>query len=384
MTETTLAKPESVPATGSTLLAQARELQALVREYARATEDARHLSPEVHRAFLDAGFYRMSMPQEYSHQEGTLPEVMRVLETLAEADASSAWRVWVSLGLPAMSAILTESGAAEMFASPEACLSASEAGMGRAVAVEGGYRVTARWRFMSGIHEATYTGGFSFVYDGDEQRMTPDGRPVVIGTFFPVSDVQVIDLWDTTGLRGTGSNDIVVEDVFVPAYRIADPSKPRMGLAPLYYIDEDNAANVTLASIAIGTATAAVEWFREVATTKKQMDGTLLSESPQAQVVLAEVTTRLAAAKGHLYETAEMLWDELSEGTYDGKTWFPRTALASVNAADTAIESVFALYRAAGTAAIFRSGVLDRAMRDLLTLGAHKTVQRVNLLKYGG
>jgi indole-3-acetate monooxygenase len=383
MTKTTIAAP-AAPVTGSSLIARARELQPLVREHARATEDARHLSPEVHRAFIEAGFYRMTMPPEYSNQDGSLSEVMRVLETIAEADASSAWRVWVSLGVPAMSAILTEEGAAEMFSSPDACLSASEAGMGRAVAVDGGYRVSGHWRFMSGIHEATHTGGFSFVYDGAEQRMTPDGQPVVIGTFFPVSDCKVIDVWDTTGLRGTGSNDVVVEDLFVPDRLIADPSKPRMGLPALYYIDEDNAANVTLASIAIGTATAAVDWFREMAPSKRQMDGTLLSESPQVQVALAEVTTRLAAAKGHLYETAEMLWDELVDGTYEGKKWFPRTSLASVAAADAAIDAVFTLYRVAGSAAIFRAGLLDRAMRDLLTLGAHKTVQRMNLLKYGG
>ena len=315
MTETTLTMPITSPKTGSTLVTRAQELKPLVREHARATEDARHLSPEVHRAFMEAGLYRMTMPPEYSGIDVTLPEVMRVLETLGEADTSSAWRVWVSLGVPAMSAILTEEGAAEMFASPEACLSGSEAGMGRAVAVEGGYRVSGHWRFVSGIHEATHSGGFSFVFDGDEQRMTSDGQPVVIGTFFPVSECQVIDVWDTTGLRGTGSNDVVVEDLFVPAYRIADPSRPRMGLPALYYIDEDNAANVTLASIAIGTATAAVEWFREMAPAKKQIDGTMLSESPQVQVALAEVTTRLAAAKGHLYETAEMLWDELVDGT---------------------------------------------------------------------
>ena len=172
MTKTTIAAP-AAPVTGSSLIARARELQPLVREHARATEDARHLSPEVHRAFIEAGFYRMTMPPEYSNQDGSLSEVMRVLETIAEADASSAWRVWVSLGVPAMSAILTEEGAAEMFSSPDACLSASEAGMGRAVAVDGGYRVSGHWRFMSGIHEATHTGGFSFVYLAHDENDVP-------------------------------------------------------------------------------------------------------------------------------------------------------------------------------------------------------------------
>ena len=140
----------------------------------------------------------------------------------------------------------------------------------------------------------------------------------------------------------------------------------------------------TLGSIAIGTAAAALERFRELAPTKAQVHGTLLSESPQVKVALAAAETRLLAAKGHLYETAEMLWDELIDGTYKGDTWFGRTSLASVAAADAAIEVVLTLYRAAGSAAIFRNGILDRAMRDLLTLGAHKTVQHMNLLKYGG
>ncbi len=261
---TTIQAPAGI--SGSTMVARAESLIPLLREHARETEGGRRIAPAVHEAFIDAGLYRMSLPREYSEGETTLPEIMRVLETLARGDTSSAWRVWVSLGLPAMSAFIPAEGAAEMFSAADACMCASVAGMGKAVRVEGGYNVSGHWRFVSGIHQATYTGGLSFVFDGEEQRMTPDGQPVVIGAFFPVADCEVADVWDTTGLRGTGSDDIVLDDVFVPDHRIAEVTKPpRAGLSTLHYIDEDNAANVTCASIAIGTAGATFAWFREMA-----------------------------------------------------------------------------------------------------------------------
>src|SRR3990170_6472198 len=110
---TTIEAPAGI--SGSTMVARADALIPLLREHARETEEGRRIAPAVHEAFIDAGFYRMTMPREYSEGETTLPELMRVLETLARGDTSSAWRVWVSLGLPAMSAFIPAEGAAEMF-----------------------------------------------------------------------------------------------------------------------------------------------------------------------------------------------------------------------------------------------------------------------------
>ena len=386
MTTTTAATPmtRSMPQQPSPL-AKAEALVPLLRAHARAIEDARRLTPEVHQALLDAGLYRITMPPGYGEREGNLAEAMRILEVLAKGDASTAWSVWSALGMPAASAFLSEEGAAELFGARDACVVNSEAAMGRAVAVEGGYRVSGRWPFVSGVHQATHVGGFCFVFDGDEQRMSPSGQPAVVAPIWTKSEATIIENWDTTGLRGTGSDDVEVRDLFVPQHRVFDFTRePRMGLSPVQYVDLENAGNVTLAAMALGIAQAALETFRTLGELKKLATGEPFSTSPLAILALGNAEVRLAQARGHLYETAEMMWDEVLEGTYVGSAWFARTALASVSAVDTAVEVVSSLYRAAGAGAIFRSRPLDRCLRDVYTLGAHRLIQQANMLQHGG
>jgi alkylation response protein AidB-like acyl-CoA dehydrogenase len=380
----TLTAPSSIPVAGI-LLQEAERLQPLIREDAAAIEDRRRLTPRVHDAILAAGFYRMTMPRRFGEPEVTLAEVMRILETLAVADASTAWSVWAGLGAPAESAFIEEEGTIEMFSAPDACVVGSIGAMGRAVAVAGGYRVTGRWPFASGIHQATHAGGLCIVHDGAAPRVGPDGEPAMVFCYWPVAGCQIIDTWDTTGLRGTGSDDIAVEDLFVPAHMVADFSRePRPGLSPVHYIHVDNAANVTCAVMAIGIARAAIQAFQELGPKKKVSPAETLAESALGRIALAKAETRLAQARGHLYETAEMMDEEMAEGVYPGKEWFARTSLASVAAVDAAIEVVTSLYRAAGSSAVRRSAAFDRRLRDVFTLAAHKTVQHVNLVLYGG
>jgi indole-3-acetate monooxygenase len=370
---------------GSNLVDDARNLIPLLREESRAIEDGGRLTSRVHAALVDGGFYRMTMPPQVDAANVNLVEAMRVLETLATGDASTSWSVWAALGAPAMSAFLTEEGASQLFASQEAVVVGSVAAMGKAVAVEGGYRVTGRWPFASGIHQATCAGGMCFVFDGDTQRIGPNNEPAVIFPLWPVESCDVIETWDTTGLRGTGSDDIQVNDLFVPEHLIVDFSQaPRPGLLPVHYINIDNAANITVAAIAIGIARAALEAFRQLASEKKDLKGELLGDSALGKIALADAELRIAQARGHLYETADLMAEEMTEGRFPGEEWFGRTSLVSVAAVDAAIDAVSQLYRAAGSGAIRRSNPLDRAIRDLFTLGAHKTVQHANLLMYGG
>jgi alkylation response protein AidB-like acyl-CoA dehydrogenase len=359
-------------------------LQPLLREHAPAIEAGRRLTPEVHAALVDAGFYRMTMPAEAGAPDVTLPECLRVLEALAEADASTAWSVWSGLGVPAMSAFLPESGARALFASRDPCVVGSIAVIQRAVAVQGGYKVRGRWPFVSGIHQATHAGGMCFVFDGELQRMAPNGEPVVIFPVWPVASCRIIDTWDTTGLRGTGSDDIQVEDLFVPDDQVVDFARaPRPGLSPVHYMNIDNAANVTVAAMAIGIAHAALGAFRELAPRKKLPNGEILAESALGKIVLANTQSTLAQARGHLYETVETMSEQMTDSTYEDEEWLPRTSLTTVATVDAAIDVVTQVYREAATSSIFRKSVLDRCLRDLFTLGAHKTVQHVNLTIYG-
>jgi len=381
MTTTTLIRPT----TEAELLSRARQIQPLLRLHAAETERLGRLAPAVRDTLRDLGFFRLTVPAAQGGHRPTLPGTMRILETLAAGDASAGWCAWVACAVPAMSAFLPEAGAAALLEPLDTVIANSQSGMGRAIAVEGGYRVSGSWHFVSGVHNATTVGGTCFIFDGDTQRMLPNGQPVVVFALWPAGATHLEDDWDTTGLRGTGSVSMSIEDIFVPASMVVDFSKPpRPGLDPLHYLNVENAGNVTCAALAAGIARSAIEAFRDIAATKKQLDGTPLIESPLARIALGNAKIRLGQARGHLYDTAEALWREAEAGTCDQQAWFERTALASTSAAEAAIDVVATLYRAAGSSAVFRGNRLERCLRDVYTLGAHKTVQHGNVLVYGG
>jgi alkylation response protein AidB-like acyl-CoA dehydrogenase len=384
MAESSKGRPAQVAAN---LLREADRLRPFLRQQAPAVEDARRLTPEVHAALVKAGFYRMTMPPQVGAPELPLPEIMRVLESLAWGDGSTAWSVWSALANPMLAAYLPEASAAELFSPPDACLVGSVAARGKAVAVEGGYRVSGRWPFVSNIHHATHACGICHIFDGDTLRLGPDKMPFAVFPIWPVDACEIIDTWDTTGLRGTGSDEVEVADLFVPDRLVIDFSRsPREGLARIHYnFHIDNNTNVAAAAIAVGIADAALEAFRDLGPRKTLATGERLADSALGKMTLAQAETTLAQARGHLYETAELMWKEVEEWRMpDPREWLPRTSLASVAAVDASIEVATRVYREAGSNAIYRSELLDRCLRDLLTLGAHKSVQHINLVLHGG
>src|SRR3712207_6042894 len=167
---------QSPTRTSAALMAEAERIVPLLKEQAAAIEAGRRLTPGVHAAIIEAGFYRLTMPPPYGPlDEITLPEAMRLLEALAHGDASTAWSVWAALGAGAMAAFIDEEGTHELFNRRDTCVVGSIAGTGRAVAVDGGYRVSGRWPFVSGVRQATHAGGICAVFDGHTPRIGPDG-----------------------------------------------------------------------------------------------------------------------------------------------------------------------------------------------------------------
>jgi alkylation response protein AidB-like acyl-CoA dehydrogenase len=377
-------RPQSADTTINDAVAAARALAPLLFERAAETERARRLPPDVVAAIIESGLHRLTVDPVDGGSDISLPDIMRVLETLAYGDASAAWCTWATLGLPAMSAFMTVEAAAAILR-PRLSLSASTVNApGRAIPVEGGYRVTARWPFMSNAPQAHWFGGPCLVVDGDQPRMGPDGQPLVIFPLVPRAETRMIETWDTTGLRGTGTNDIEVTDVFVSDAFTADFTRtPRPGMNAVHLINVDLAANVTAAVMSLGIARRAIDTVVELGHRKTLKQGGLLAESPLAQLSVGEARTRLGQASAYLYGTVEAMWDVVRAGGLPGDEWLPETSLAATSTVDAAIEVTGSMYRVAATSAVFASSPLDRCLRDVYTLGAHIMVQRQNYLVYG-
>ena len=146
----------------------------------------------------------------------SLSDYVRVIEALARYDASVAWCASMAANFSFFSGILSEPVARRIFVEDEAAIAGNMRTLGKAEVVAGGYRVTGRWPFASGIGHCRWVLGGCVVHDTNGPRHLPNGSLETTLPIFPARDVRVIDTWDVVGLRGTGSHDYQVDDIFVP------------------------------------------------------------------------------------------------------------------------------------------------------------------------
>ena len=174
---------------------------------------------------MEAGLFKMLVPQSLGGSETDPETFCHVIEELSRVDASTGWSVFVPACVGLAAGSFPEDVAWEIFGKePNACVAGSgvpasnpfQRSPDRAIAVEGGYRVTGRWSFTSGCMHATWLMGSSDIYDGDNPRIDGNGKAENRAMYFPISTCQIIDTWRVTGLRGSGSHDFAVTDVFVP------------------------------------------------------------------------------------------------------------------------------------------------------------------------
>ncbi len=243
--------------------------------------------------------------------------------------------------------------------------------MGRAVVVEGGFRVTGRWSYGTGICHADWIGANSVLDTGEPSHGT--GRPRTRFMFFPKSAAQVIDNWNVSGMRGTGSHDFAVTDVFVPAAYtapafVADPVQP----GTLYRVPPLSLFTVALAAVALGIARAAIDALVELAGIKTPMGATVpLRDSPRFHETLARAESMVRAARAHILEAINIQWGAAQTGAPDGLMERAGIRLACAYGAELCAGAVDLVHRAAGGSALQESGRIARCFRDIHTATQH-------------
>ena len=219
------------------LLAAVARLAPAIAEAADEAERARRLPLALAQAMAEAGLFRAMVPRAYGGLEVDPRACFEVVEAVARVDGSAGWIVMIGAGTPAFIApYLSEAAAFEVFQrNPNAVLGGTIGTRGRAVAVEGGFRVSGRWPFGSGSQHCDWLASGCAIYDGEQPRLAEDGQPARCVVVTPARDVTILDTWTVSGLRASGSHDYELRDVFVPADFAPDPiTQPRRLAAPLY------------------------------------------------------------------------------------------------------------------------------------------------------
>ena len=357
----------------SPLVQAAITLRPRIAALADEIERSRALPAELVRTLTDAGLFRLWTPRSLGGEEADPLTAMCVVEELAASDASVGWCAMIA-AQAALGAITLPPEGASALAGSTTIASGSAQLKGDASAVPDGFRVNGRWPFASGCQHATWVFGRCRVLDDGALRLKPDGTPLTLCMMFSPSQITILDTWHTTGLRGTGSYDFTVRNVFVPVTHVFELfAPPPADVGPLYRLP---VLNWTIqASHALGVARHALAAFVELAGAKTPTGtAALLSERPTVQHHVGEAAALLAAARRYLYGATDEVWAILCVGRHPTKQERAELRLAQAHAASSALRVVELLYRAADSSAIYASSPLERCWRDITTAVTHASM----------
>ena len=357
------------------LLSAVRELEPLIRQYAPEAERERRLSDPVSEATREAGLYRLWRPQTLGGFELDPMAGHRIIEEVSRIDSAAGWNLQLSNAVDTFGCWFGADAAREIFGSPDTILGGAFNPPRQAVPVDGGYRLSGRTPFCSGAHQCTWLVGLAVVMDGDTPRTGPGGAPDVRFTAFPAAEARIVENWNTMGMRGTGSHDVVLEDVFVPSAR-AVPFAPLETPGPDYggplYSMTIWPAVAALAPPALGIARAALDEFVEMAGKKTPAyTGTSLRERPVVQAQVAQAEAELGAGRAYLYETFAAAWDDVTHQrpiTMGRKADMQRASTHAVLAAARAVDL---LHAALGATGIRQEYTFERHFRDVHVITQH-------------
>ncbi len=340
-------------------------------------ETARRMPSDFARKLADAGLYRLTLPKEIGGYELHPGNLVRVLEELARADGSVGWCVMIGVTNALLSAFLPENSMREIFSPRSVITGGAAAPSGTAIPAVGGFKVTGRWKWGSGSQNCHWLEAGAVVLDPEGQpRLRTDGQREIRAVFFPASQVEIIDVWHTLGLRGTGSNDFRVEDLFVPEEHTVVMGMTRRTIdRPLYRMPFFALLAIGVCSVSLGIARRAIDELVTLANRKTPTwERDLLRDSVRVQMSVAQAEAALRSARAFLFEAIEAAWRKAEAGEHIPLELHRDLRLAAVNAAWQSRHAVDLMYDQGGGSSIFSDHPLQRCIRDAHTVTQHVMV----------
>jgi alkylation response protein AidB-like acyl-CoA dehydrogenase len=350
----------------------AAALRSVVRGYRDEIEREQRLPKALVEQFHAAGFYRLVRPRALGGLQADPLTYLRTVELLAEGAGSVGWNLCNNNIAQLVTLGLSAEGIHEVFGhgGDVAIAGTAVQGGGRAVPVDGGYRVTGRWPFGTGCQESAWMLGSFQIFDGDQPRRSADGASVYWRGVFRRSEAQIVEgSWDVSGLRATGSFDWTVDDAFLPERRTmvhaGVPLDNQWSHWPgiSYALPAQAWVGPHHSAVITGIARAGIDALIELAGEKTPRGRTgRLCESPQVQDAVGRADAMLNA--GRAYRTATIT--ELEQRA--------RCRLAAAYAADSAREAMDLMYRHGGSTSYRRDSRLAECWRDLHVVGQAVTL----------
>jgi alkylation response protein AidB-like acyl-CoA dehydrogenase len=359
------------PITPADPVERARELAPLIRDAADEAERERRLPARVAEAMAKAGLYRVAAPREFGGEELDPGTQIRTIEAISEADGAAGWNLMIGIETFGLLALGFPRGET-LFADPSVIVCGSTAAVGRADRADGGYRVSGRWSFVSGCHNAQFVSVLVAPYE--------EGEPVSdVLPFFavvPRDEWAILDTWHVAGLRGSGSHDVVIDGVFVPAENTtAHPLPGDRRRAPVTRISRGSRLAYNKVGVGLGIARAAIDAFVDLAAGKTPRFSTAkLRERAHVHHAIARAEARVRGARAFVLESAEAIWQAALADRPATPKESALLQLACSDAASGCAEAVDWIAEAAGTSVNALDSPLERLARDVRVVRQHVTV----------
>ncbi len=356
---------------GNPLLEAACALRPRILAERERIEAGRRLPEDLTRELARQGFFRIFLPKDYGGLDLAPVQGLEVLEELGRADASVAWCVWNG-NTHWIAAQLAPEGMKKVHGDIDVVTANSTRASGVADAVDGGFRVNGRWSLVSGCELGSWMVLLCVVHAGGKPRLGPSGAPETRFAVLHASACEIIDTWTVGGLRGTGSHDVVVKDVFVPASQAAGFTDPYVLTEARYRMPPFCRVIPGLGAMTLGIARTAIASLTDLAADKQlQRSQQILRENHGAQIRVAEAEALVRSARLYLYDSVDRLWRTLLETGSASIEMRADARMAAWHAVFSSAKAVDLMYATAGASALYTSSPLERAFRDVHAITQH-------------
>ncbi|MGW0688422.1 3-hydroxy-9,10-secoandrosta-1,3,5(10)-triene-9,17-dione monooxygenase oxygenase subunit [Streptomyces sp. NPDC002754] len=354
---------------GNTVLEAVRALLPAIADRARATDEQGQVPEESVRELIDAGVFRMLQPRPYGGQEADPIDFYQVVRAISAACCSTGWITSVLGVHPWQLGLFPDKAQAEVWGEdPDTLISSAYAPVGRLTPVDDGYRLTGRWSFSSGCGYASWALLGALVV-GDQ------GRPVdFLTVLVPRSDYRIEDAWDVVGLRGTASNDIVVEQAHVPAHRVirnyeqAQLKGPgqKVNPGPLYRLPFAAVFTSAVTAPLVGAVAGGYESYvgRMRERSRLSLGGGRFAEDPHTQVAVARAASEIDATVLQMDHNIRELTARAAAGQDIPMELRLRTRRDQVRGTERVVAAIDLLFKTAGGNSLRRGNPIERVWRD--------------------
>lgn len=358
------------------VLESARTIANSIQPRVEEIEKARRLPNDIAVAMAKAGLFRIMVPTYLGGLESTPMQAMEIIEAVATADASAGWCVMIASTTGVTSAYLEKKVAASIFGGSDTITGGVFAPMGKATLDPQGYTLSGHWNWASGSANCHWLLGGGMVMEKGKPRIGSNGMPEIRQFLYPADKASLPDTWNVTGLCGTGSGDMIVDELLIPAeHSLSLAAGKPIADGALYTFPVFGLLAIGIAAVSLGNARAAINDLKDLAAEKKpQGSSKTIGQRSTSQMLMAQAEADLQSARAFLFDSVNTAYELAQTNGEISLATRADVRLAATNAVRRGADVARSMYDLAGGSSVFLSSSLQRRMRDAHVATQHMMV----------